>query len=221
MTSSTPEDRRFKQSNFCNLGPRPQIMTGLFCSLLQSHFSSADNIESAIYRERIFRNGPDEDGSGHLLIDDATVWTPGRTSKRPGIIIKRNAWQHQKRFTLDSSDTIDVDGNIQYTKLWNGSHTIFCIGREGAETEILAAETYRFLMHFGMVFRQYFGLLSFEILEVGALASLEDEPDNMTVPITVGYSWAETWLVQENVATLRDIRLSDIFRTYYGTDSLE
>ena len=215
------EDRRFKQTNFCSLGPRPQIMTGLFVSLLRQHFSSADNIESAIFRERVFRSGPDEDASTSLLIEDATVWTPGRTALRPGIIVKRNSWEHQKRFTLDSSSGVDAQGNVQYTKLWRGSHTIFCIGREGAEAEVLVAETYRFLMHFGMVFRHYFGLLMLELLEIGALAMLQEEPNNFVVPITIGYGWAETWTVQENIATLRDIRLSDIFRTYYGPDSLQ
>ena len=217
---TVPEDRRFKQTNFCSLGPRPQIMTGLFVSLLRQHFASADNIESAIFQARLFRNGPDEDGSTSVLIEDATVWTPGRTQLRPGIIIKRNGWEHQKRFTLDSTSGIDDQGNVQYTKLWRGSHTIFCIGREGAETEILVAETYRFLMHFGMVFRHYFGLLQFELLQIDALSMLEEEPENFVVPITVGYGWAESWTVQENIATLRDIRLSDIFRTYYGRDSL-
>jgi hypothetical protein len=215
-----PEDRLYHVTNFCSLGPRPQIITGLFCCLLQQHFASQDNIESEIFRARLFRNAPDEDGSGTLLIEDATVWTPGRTQLRPGIIVKRNSWEHQKRFTLDSASGIDTDGNVQYTKMWRGSHTIFCIGREGAETEILVAETYRFLMHFGPVFRHYFGLLMFELLEVGALSMMEEEPDNFVVPITVGYGWAETWTVQENIAVIRDIRMSDIFRTYYGRDAL-
>jgi hypothetical protein len=105
-----------------------------------------------------------------------------------------------------------------FVKLWRGSHTLFCIGREGAETEVLAAETYRFLMHFGMVFRHYFGLLMFELLEVGALSQLEEEQENFVVPITVGYGWSESWTLQENVAILRDIRMSDIFRTYYGDE---
>lgn len=213
-----PEDRRYRQTNLCSLGIRPQLMTGLFVSLLRTHFSSEDNIENAIFRERLFREAPDEDGSGALLIDDATVWAPGRTEKRPGIIIKRDGWQHQKQLTLDSAAGYDEFGNTMYVKLWRGSHTIFCIGREGAETEVLAAEVYRFLMHFGMIFRHYFGLLMFEVLEVGALSQLQDEPDNLTVPITVGYGWSESWTVQENIATLRDIRLSDIFRTYYGDE---
>jgi hypothetical protein len=75
-------------------------------------------------------------------------------------------------------------------------------------------------MHFGPVFRHYFGLLMFELLEVGALSMMEEEPDNFVVPITVGYGWAETWTVQENIAVIRDIRMSDIFRTYYGRDAL-
>jgi hypothetical protein len=214
-----PEDRRFKQSNFCSLGPRPQIMTGLFVSLLRQHFSSPDNIDSAIFRERLFRDAPDEDASGTLLIEDATVWTPTRTQMRPGIIVKRNGWQHNKQFTLDSRAGIDKDGHVQYTKLLRGSHTIFCIAREGAETEVLAAEVYRFFMHFGMVFRHYFGLLMFELVEIGAPAYLEEAPDCFVVPITIGYGWAETWTVQENLASLRDIRLSDVFRTYYGRES--
>jgi len=213
-----PEDRRFRQSNFCSLGPRPQLMTGLFISLIRQHFASPDNIDSSIFRERLFSDAPDPDGSGQLLIEDATVWTPLRAQKRPGIVVKRNAWQHEKHFTLDSASGVDEFGNIQYTKLMRGSHTIFCIGREGGETEVLAAEVYRFFMHFGMIFRHYFGLLMFELLEIGAPAFVEEAPDCYAVPITIGYGWSESWTVQENIATLKDVRLSDVFRTYYGND---
>jgi len=204
-----PEDRTTQQSNLCSLGPRPQIMTGLFVSLLQDHFADADNIEHAVFRDRLYVAGEET----KILIEDATVWTPDRTQKRPAIIVKRNAWKHLKRYTLANTGVTE-EGYVGHSKVWRGSHTIFCVAPKGGETETLAAETYLFLMRFGPVFRQYFQLLQFELVDIGALSQLEEDSTHYVVPITVMYGWDETWNIRQHVSPMRDVRLSRIFSTY-------
>lgn len=211
-----PEDRTYKESNLCSLGPRPQIMTALFVTEMRKHFASADNIEHAVFRQRLFSQTTTGEDSTGILIEDATVWTPTRTEKRPAIVVRRNGWKHQKRLTTDNTG-VDEHGRTQHVKFWRGSHTLFCLAPEGAEAEILAAEAYRLLMHFGPRFRQYFKLLMFELVDVGPLSQVEEANKHYAVPITVAYAWDETWLIRQHVPPLRDVRLSQIFETYHGS----
>lgn len=212
-----PEDRTFTESSLCSLGPRPHIMTGIFVTLLRNHFSDANNIESEVFRTRLFKTGTDADETG-VMIEDATVWTPSRTGKRPAVVVRRNAWDHQKRTTFDSRAGTTAEGHGIYVKFWRGSHTIFCIANTGTETEILGAETYRMLMHFGPVFREYFKLMQLEIMQYGQLARVEEATQRFVVPITLAYGWSEQWIIREHVPPLQDVRLSQIFSTYYGDE---
>lgn len=212
-----PEDRTFHESNLCSLGPRPQIMTGLFLLLLREHFASADNIEHGVFRERLYTGTSDTEDSTGILIEDATVWTPTRTQKRPAIVVKRNGWKHLKRLAFAGATGLDEEGHQTYVKLWRGSHTLFCLSPEGGEAEVLAAETYRFLMHFGPIFQQNFKLLQFELVDVGSLSQIEETSKGYAVPITVTYGWDEAWIIREHVPPLRDVRLSQIFETYQGS----
>lgn len=208
-----PENRLYRASHLCSLGPRPQIMTALFTLLLREHFAAADNIESAVFRERLYKGGADADSTG-ILIEDATVWTPTRTQKRPAIIVKRNGWKHIKRLTFNSVAQTTQEGHKEYTKLWRGSHTIFCIAPHGAEAEELTREVYQFLMRFGPLFLRYFLLLMFELMEVGELHRLEESTTGYVVPITVAYGWSESWIIRRHIPALPDSRLEEIFRTY-------
>ena len=213
-----PEDRTHHTSHLCSLGPRPQIMTGMFLLWLREHYADSDNIEHAVFRSRLYKDvdSSEEDESG-ILIEDVRVWTPTRTGMRPAILVKRNAWQHPKRFTFGGAAGTTEEGHTRYGKLWKGSHTIFCVSPVAAEAEILAAETYRFLMHFGPLCREHFKLMELELLQVGELSQVEEDVTSYVVPITIGYGWSETWIIREHVPPLRDIRLSAIFETYTGS----
>jgi hypothetical protein len=189
-------------------------MTGLFVELMRRHFADSDNIEHAVFRNRLYTTA---DSTG-ILIEDATHWKPQNTQKRPGIVVKRNGWKHLKRLAFGNKTGVNEEGHTEYVTLWRGSHTLFCIAPEGAEAEILTAESYRFLMHFAQVFRRYFKLLMFEVMDVGPLSRVEEADKHYAVPITVAYGWAESWIVREHVPPLTDVRLSQIFETYYGSN---
>jgi len=211
-----PENRLYHESNLCSMGPRPQIMTGIFLLILREHFISADNIVHAVFRDRLYKTGTDADETG-ILIEDATVWTPTRTGNRPAVVVKRNAWQSTKRGTFGSINGVDPEGNSRYTKIIRGSHTMFCVAKEGGEAEVLAAEVSQLFTHFGPVFRNTFKLLAFDLTEVGALSYVKEATDRYVVPITVGYGYDDTWIVRQWAPVLRNITMSTIFSTYYPT----
>lgn len=206
-----PEDRTFTESNLCSLGPRPQVMTALFLTELRRHYSSADNLEYAVFRERLYTETATTEDSTGIMIEDASVWTPTRTQKRPAILVKRNAWKHLKRLTMANQGIERASKNTQHVKLWRGSHTLFCIAPNGGECELLTAETYRYLMHFGHLFRKYFRLLMFELLDVGPLSMVKEASTHYAVPITIVYGRDESWFIRKHAPPLTDERLQAIF----------
>jgi len=181
-------------------------MTGLMRLLLTDHYRTPDNIEHEQFKRRLWKEGTDTG----ILIEDASVWTPELSDKRPAVIIKRNNWRSIK-LGLDNLSGTTPEGFNEHTKFWRGSHTLFCIAKEGAEAEILAAETYRYLLHFGPIFRQYFDLMLFELMEVGGLNELEEASERYAVPLTVAYGWSETWILKLHAPRLKKLALSALF----------
>ena len=202
-----PENRLTEVNSLCELGPQPLIMTGLLRLTLLSHYSNADNIEHAVFRERLFKEG---DTTG-IRIEDASVWTPTRTGKQPAIIIRRDDWKFIKKAISDSRSGTTPEGDAQYTTFWQGSHTLFCAAPSKAEAEILAAETYRYLQQFGPILRQQFGLGQFGVVQVGSLGPLEEDRTLWVVPITIGYGWAETWIIRRSIPPIQRITWGDLF----------
>jgi len=213
--STTPEDRTYQESSLCSLGPQPQVMTAAFVALFRDHFASADNIEHAVFRERLYTGSTAEDSTG-ILIEDASVWTPTRTARRPAIIIKRNGWQHTKRLAGANTGKISEDYTEHVTYM-QGSHTVFCMSPNGGETEVLAAEVYRHLMRYSEIFRKYFTLQRFVLGDIGPLSILQETTIHFAVPISVAYGWQERWLLKKHAATITDTRLAAIFEQYYGS----
>jgi hypothetical protein len=171
--------------------------------LLTTFFSSADNLEPP-YDTKPWAS----DTTTGILIEDALVWRPELTGKRPAIIIKRNDWSSIKIGTFGNVSGLTSDGNRQYTKHWKGSHTCFCLAVEGAEAELLGAEVYRYFLHFGQAIRETFALSMFELLQVGAPARVEEAKDHYAVPVSVGYGWEETWVLRQTTPTIKAVSLS-------------
>jgi hypothetical protein len=183
--------------------------------LLREHFSVCDNLEHKSLKDRCERATADgatcTDGTTNgFLIEDASVWDPTTTGHRPAVIIKRGDWQTIKK-GINNFAGLSPEGFDEHAKLARGTHTLFCISREGAETELLAAEVYRFLLHFGPVFRQYFDLILFEVMGFGGLSELQEASETFVVPITVAYGWIESWTLRLHTPKLKRIALSDLF----------
>jgi hypothetical protein len=114
------------------------------------------------------------------------------------MIKKRNGWKNL-RMGIDNRmmGVVPSDGHDYYTNFWTGSHTLFCLSSEGAAAEILAAEVFRELNHFAGKVRPRVGLHRLEVIEVGEAYLLEESTENFAVPVTVGYAWQDSWLVEE------------------------
>ena len=204
-----PEDRTTRISSLCSFNQRPLLMSGLMKQLLIDHFANPDNIEHVEFRNRVWKQKQCDSG---ILIEIAPTWNPITTEKRPAIIIKRNDWTNIKRGSLGNVSGATPEGNKKYTKFMKGSHTLFCICKKWAEAEILGAEVYRHFMHYGDVFRQYFNLMMFELVQIGQPHEIEECEEHWTVPVTVSYAWEETWILRQAAPRLKVFRVSSLLQ---------
>ena len=202
---ATPQFIGPHPSAICSLLPRPLIMTGLLRDLLTRHFALPGYIEEPDLRHLIWQDAP----TTGILIESYHRWDPRTMEKRPAVILKRNAYQNQ-RIAIDDrhQPTLRDRGDRHYVTMWIGSHTLFCIGGSGAQVELLATEVQRELTEFGPLIREKIPLHRFAVVEVGAIAQLEEATENYVVPVNVGYAYQECWALRQQAPTLKRISLS-------------
>lgn len=195
-------------SSLCSLLPRAVLLTGVFRDILTRHFISADQIEDPMLRDVIWKNADDTG----ILIESVHLWKPQTTEKRPAVIVKRNAYQNQRRGTGDRrmGPHADREGFEHFVTFWTGSHTLFCLGGSGAQADILAGEVQRHLTQFTDPISVTLGLLRMQVLQAGPVAELEEAQENFVVPITVGYSYEERWVIKPQAPLLSNISTSMI-----------
>jgi hypothetical protein len=192
---------------------RPHVMTGFLRQLLIGHFKDPDNIEEPRLRRQI-----EELSSWHptdydetepevkgISIESITRWDPSKVDKRPAILLKRNGWKWQRHSIGDISNRNAYTGSTSYAGLWEGSHTIFCLTPNGAETEFLATETVKFLIQFSPMIREQMDLHKFYVSEVGGIGEIQEVIQGYAVPINVAYVAEEAWTLQPYAPRLKRI----------------
>jgi hypothetical protein len=179
------------------------MLTGLFRDMLVRHFASPLMIEQRDLRQYVWSN----DERTGILVESVHRYRSDTVGKRPAILIKRNAYASRKIVLSDLSGT-NGRGEDSYTKIWVGSHTLFCIHGTGASVEILATEVQRELTQFSPVVRQYLSLHSYDVTEVGAASILEEATQNCVIPITVAWAYQERWKLQPEALPLRRVPFS-------------
>lgn len=180
-----------------HLGLRPLLISGIIRDILKHHFARVDSIEAPVLKTADWRNAL----STGILIETITRWRGDLVEKRPAVIIKRNAFRNV-RIVRDDLQGVDEHGDPNYITLWVGSHTIFCIHKTGASTEILANEVQRLLTGFGPEIRDTFDFKKFQATEVGTLAEIEEATESFVVPVTLGWAYEEKWKLRRQTHRL-------------------
>ena len=192
-------------SSLCSLLNRPIILTGMFRDILARHFQET-TIEEPALRHLIWRS----DLQTAILIESIHRWRPQLTEQRPAVIIKRNAYSN-RRYGIGDKVQLNPtgrDGHPHFNTFWAGSHTLFCIGGTGAQAELLATEVQRELTEFGPLIQETMGLHRFQVMEVGAIAELEESTENFVVPVNVGYVYEEKWILKKQVPKLNHVSMT-------------
>jgi hypothetical protein len=185
----------------------PIMLTGLFRDIFVKHFQEWQNTEPAL-RSLVWRPGADTD----ILVESIHRWDPTTTGNRPAVLIKRQTYRNHRAGINDQGqgNPIDREGNRRFETFWNGSHTLFCLGSEGAQVEVLSTEVQRELTQFGPAIRESLSLMRFQVFEVGAIAELKEAERTFVVPVTVAYSFTERWTLSQDAPRLKRVSLSSI-----------
>lgn len=172
---------------------------------LIQHFAAKSSIEEPALSDVLWTSSADSS----IQIESVTRWTPATSGGRPAVIIKRNAWQVQRKGINDQHmGYTTIDGTDRYSVFMVGSHTLFCLANQPAEAETLAAEVFRHLLFSGPLLRRELRLARFAIAEVGELHELEEAAEHYTVPVTVAYAHEEAWTIKPHAPRLKKIDLS-------------
>lgn len=206
-TDVPPKDvqPQIRLSSLLEQGWHPLLITGFLVDMLRRHFATPLSIEFFDLRNYVWR----EDERSGILIESAYRWRGDLVHKRPAVLLRRNAQQNQEVLLHNLAGLDEQRFQYRdYTTHWVGSHTLFCIHGTDASVEILATEVQHELTRFSPVVREYLGLGKFSVTEVGAIAEIEESTENYAVPITVGWTYQESWRLREESLPLRRIPLS-------------
>jgi hypothetical protein len=208
-------------SSLCSTGHTPNIITGAFLRFLQSHFVDPNKIENPMLRDNIFKAEPKDTTEGTyetgILIEPIYKWDPRRFSKRLAIYIKRNELTIQ-RLGINDGMTVGVgrneDGSLKTYEGDKhevgvlGSHTFFCIGRSGAEAEVLASEVFREVQHFAPILRGDLKLHRLVIAGYAEVQQVEEYDQHFVVAITAGWAYIEAWRLIPQAPWLKTLSLN-------------
>jgi len=170
---------------------------------LVKHFSSTESILSNDLLKYVWS---DSERSG-ILVESVFKWKGDLVQKRPAILIRPNAYQNS-RFLLGERVGLTGEGNEEFTTIWIGSHTLFCIHGTGASVDILAGEVRKIVHRYSPATREYLNLLKYQVVQVGAPSEVEEATENYVVPIVVAWAFQESWELRYEALPLRRVPLS-------------
>lgn len=202
---SSPEAQISQFSSICSVGWRPLLITGFLLDWLRRHFSATGNIEDEDLSNTLWK----ADNTTNILIESITRWKPELTAQRPALIVKRNAVSVDRQGIDDKLMGYQpVNGEQFYATLLKGSHTIFCIGKEGAELEKLSTEVYRELLEFGPPIRKTLNLHKFLLNSVGDIFRIEEDRESFAIPVTLSYVFEDVWKIKPRGTLVKRIDLA-------------
>lgn len=198
----------------CSYGWRPILITGLIRDLLIQHFAEPGLAQDTIFRLAAEQGRPNtwrEGTDTGILIESIHRWRGELVGLRPAVIIKRNSYSGLR---LGLGDRVRVDGRgfQTFSKLWVGSHTVFCLHGSGAGVELLSCEVKDHLDQNSQVITEYLGLLRWQVTEVGPISEIEESKETFVVPVTVGWAFQSNWTLELESPKLRRVTLATLLQ---------
>jgi hypothetical protein len=179
-------------------------ITGIFISLLRYFFGEAGQIGYPELRERIWK--PDIKDT-KILIESVAAWKPQDIQRRPAIMVKRGQQTLLKNTIGDGQVQSLLPTLDTYQEFWQGSHTIFALGRTEGEAEILADEIGLAISQFSPKLRSDFKLLRLRLLEYSTVNQLEEDKQYYVVPLTFAYGYVRYWTLQAELPVMKTVQL--------------
>lgn len=207
-------------SSLCSTGHTPNIVTGALLRFIQEHFSDPGKIENPALRDNIWRNNPSDTTEGipskGILIEPIYKWNPVDFQRKLAVYIMRNALTSEQ-LGINDGLTVGLGKNKAgelntaegeyHVRGVQGSHTISCIGRAGAEVEILGGEIWREICHFAPVLRRDLNLKRLAVSELSPVSVLQEYDQHLVVTIAVGWYYFEKWRLKPMAPWLKTLEI--------------
>jgi hypothetical protein len=201
-----PEVRLDKISAICSFGHTPRLMTGIIRQILLQNFVDEQNVRNAHLRRYLRNNGTWSPGpDSGLYIESLLRWRPEMTEARPALVIKEGDWEWMRVGIGDHAGGDWRSGKESFLGYWKGTHTVFAIGGEGPETQILGAEVAKLLLWYSRTIQDQMSLHRFVPLQIGAPHAVQEATENYVVPVSVAYVAEEKWSTQIDAPRLKRI----------------
>ncbi len=215
-------------SSLCSSRHPSNVLTGLWVRLFREHFSNRDSLEFGGWDEPndqlkdliyIEEGGPATPTAKNDTIQIKPVWeySTKDPTRRPGIYAKRNKTTFERLAINDGLSTgmprneqgLVVESPGEYhTLMMLGSHTMFCVGRTGAETELIAQEVSNHVISFSPSLRQEYKMHQLRLVEIGEVGLLDEFVEHFVVPVVIGYALTYNWRLIQVQPFLKKIGLS-------------
>jgi hypothetical protein len=211
--SGTVPDDRFKiLSALCSYGHNQNLITGMLRQILMQHFVDPEQVLIDSLRRYLETNGAWKEGvTSGLYVEALHRWRPELTEARPTILVKEGKWRWERLGIGNLLSADWVTGREEFSGLWSGTHTLFAVAKQGAETLSLAAEVAKVLLWYGREITLSFDLQFFTVVSIGELAALKESTEHYVVPVDVAYLVPESWFLEQEAPRLKRIvfRASD------------
>jgi hypothetical protein len=208
-----PEDRRHDQSVLCSLQLTQQLMSGVIREILLQCFADTNNLENPLLREYLQREGIQQDNQPRgLVIDTLDRWRPEETEARPALLITEHDW-NWSRVGVGNRAGVELDtGRESFYGQWVGAHTVFAVGKEGAETRNWRDAAANFLVKFFAVIRDSLDLVRLEPVSLGKLQAVKGSREHYAAAYTMAYTVDASWDITPEAPRLKEIRLSNLLK---------
>ena len=208
-------------SSLCSTGLTPNIVTGALLRFIQEHFSNPNKIENPFLRDNIWRDNPGDTTEGipskGILIEPTYNWNPRDFQRRLAVYISRNAMTTQRLGINDGlqvglgkdpkTGELKTDEGQYHVVGVQGSHTLACVGRAGAEVEILGTEVWKEVLHFSPVLRRDLKLKRLVVSEASPVAQLQEYDQHFVVTVAVGWYYFEKWRLRQIAPWLKGVSI--------------
>jgi hypothetical protein len=181
------------------------LLTGFLSNLLRRRFAVNTSLPSSIGR---LRYAPEV---ANRTIEIGTRDEIKRTDwqLRPSIIIRRNSLT-TKNLGIDEGKLVTFGNEVysSHNTLYVGSHTVLCLSKTEAESELIALDTHLYINRFQAQIRKALCLLRIRVNDIGQTGLLKEDTQVFATPFTIFYAYDQPFVRYPITPNIRFINVN-------------
>jgi hypothetical protein len=212
-----PEIRLPTPSAICSLGARPHLINGFLVQLLRQHFCDPSHFEEPVLRNAGVSDSTHDplytykfrpDLKTGIVVDALNKWDPTLTDRKPAVLVKRTRFSSQTMSIAGRSQgSVPEHGFDTYQLQIEGGSVIFCVAHEPGEADLIAFETFHYVSGIAPIITNVLKLNKFRVDGADEIHRLDANEKQFVVPISVSYTYEDTWILKQDVPVLKSFSL--------------